>query len=452
MLTSTIPETIGNATDPTESNRVAALCLEQRPDRVQPSGPHGVETDCAKQGMTEMNDKNFVVQIDRHIEVVTTDTSGMKETGFGSVETCRRVCDVLKSRYRQVHFNQIKSERDLEGIVARKPDLVVLCVKYIVDEERNAKIWLSDYLSRYGIQHTGSGRAALEFDSDKSKAKIVLLENGLATAKFFLAQPGLFVAEGHLPVPLPLFVKPLDAANGNGVDENSLVHDFASYEAKVEEIFATYGVAALVEEVLPGREFTVAVFDDHEQSRRLILPVEIVAPENAKGDRVLGHKAKSSNMEKLSKVEDSALPAISVLASKVFSVLGARDFGRIDVKMDAHGIPHFIETNLVPGMTPGTSYFPRACGIDGAMSYESVALKIVELALSRSELSRNLDRKSGASRTDPGHEMRKVGDGSDQQPCAVILQEEDLPDFGPKQGVPALSDRDGGQPDGESAS
>ena len=399
----------------------------------------------------EMNDENVVVRLDRHIEVVTTETTGMKETGFGSVETCRRVCDVLKSRYTQVHFNKVENERDLKRIVARKPDLVVLCVKYVVDEEEGAKIWLSDYFSQYGVPYTGSNRAALEFDSDKSKAKIVLLENGLATAKFFLAQPGLFIGEGHLPVPLPLFVKPLDAANGNGVDENSLVHDFASYEAKVEEIFTTYGVAALVEEVLPGREFTVAVFDDHAHSRRLILPVEIVVPKNAKGDRVLGHQAKSGNSEKLSKIEDPALTAVSVLASKVFSVLGARDFGRIDVKMDAHGIPHFIETNLVPGMTPGTSYFPRACDIDGTMSYESVALKIVELALSRSELSASLDLDSSAPDAHPGREMLNVGDGSDQQPRAVLLREEDLPGFGPNHGVPASSGLDGGQTDGGSA-
>lgn len=338
-----------------------------------------------------MNDENILVKVDRHIEVVTTETAGMKETGFGSVETCRGICNVLKSRYVQVHLNVVQSERDLERIVDRAPDLVVLCVKYVVDEKRDARIWLSDYFSQYGVSHTGSNRATLEFDSDKSKAKNALLEKGVATAKFFLAHPGLFINERHLPIPLPLFVKPLDAANGNGVDENSLVHDFAGYVAKVQEIFTIYGAPALVEEVLPGREFTVAVLDDPTDNNRLVFPVEIVTPKNAKGDRVLGHQAKSSNLEKLSKVEDPALTAVSVLARKVFSVLGMRDFGRIDVKMDAFGIPHFIETNLVPGMTPQTSYFPQACEINRMMSYESVVLKIVELALDRSELPARLD-------------------------------------------------------------
>jgi D-alanine-D-alanine ligase len=450
MLTSIIPEPIGNATGPTEGNRVAALCLEERLDSVQPSGAYGVETGYVKKGIMEMNDDNIVVQLDRHIEVVTTETAGMKETGFGSVETCRKVCDVLKSRYTQVHFNQVKCERDLERIVARKPDLVVLCVKYIVDEERNAKIWLSDYFSRYDILHTGSNRATLEFDSDKSKAKRILLGKGVATAEFFLARPGRYISERQLPLPLPLFVKPMDAANGNGVDENSLVHDFASYRAKVEEIFTTFGAPALVEEFLPGREFTVSVLDDPANDTRSIFPVEIVTPKNARGDCVLGHQVKSSNCEKLSMVEEPALTAVSALAEKVFSVLGVRDFGRIDVKMDARGVPHFLETNLVPGMTPGTSYFPQACEISRTMSYESVVLTIAELALSRSELSASL----ALSRIEPHAVPGRVAldaNYSDIQPDALLLNGEGVLGLGPNLVAPALSGLEGGQTDGESA-
>lgn len=358
-----------------------------------PSLAHGVGADFLKRRAMKLNDKDkdFVVKADRHIEVVTTETTGMKETGFGSVETCRTVCDVLKSRYTTVRFNKVGNERDLERIVNRKPDLVVPCVKYVVDEEVGAKTWLSDYFSRHDVPHTGSTSATLEFDSNKSKAKRILLGKGVATAKFFLARPGRYLNETQLPLPLPLFVKPMDAANGNGVDENSLVHDFASYRAKVEDIFTTFGAPALVEEFLPGREFTVSVLDDSANNFRSVFPVEIVAPKNVKGDRVLGHQAKSGNREQLSIVEEPALAAVSALAEKVFAVLGVRDFGRIDVKMDARGVPHFIEANLVPGMTPGTSYFPRACEISRAMSYQSVVLKIAQFALGRSELSAGLD-------------------------------------------------------------
>lgn len=338
-----------------------------------------------------MSNDAIIGKIDCHIEVVTIDTTGMKETGFGSLDTCQSVSEVLKSHYAQVHFNVVKNEADLKRIVDRKPDLVVLCVKYLVDDEQDSKIWLSDYFSQYNITHTGSDRATLEFDSNKSKAKNVLLAKGVATAKFFLARPGLFKTETHLPLSLPLFVKPLDAANGNGIDENSLVHDFASYEAKVEEIFTTYTQPALVETVLPGREFTVAVFNDAAHNHCVALPVEVIAPKNAKGDRVLGYQEKSSNKEELLQVEDPALSAVAAIAKQVFVGLGVRDFGRIDVKMDAQGIPHFIEVNLVPGLTPETSYFPRACDINSKMSYERVVLMIVEVALSRNEFPAYLE-------------------------------------------------------------
>ena len=333
-----------------------------------------------------MDNADTSEKINRHIEIVTTDTTGMKETGFNSVETCLSIYHILKCRYALVHFNEVQSEQDLERIIDRKPDLVVLCVKYIIETERHATIWLSDYFSRHGIPYTGSDRASLEFDSNKSKAKNLLLEKGLTTAKFFLAHPGLYMDERHLPLPLPLFVKPLDAANGNSIDENSFVRDYASYEAKIAEIYEAYGHPALVEEVLPGREFTVAVFDKTNHDGRLILPVEIVVPENARGDRILGFQEKSVNREELLMVEEPALTAVSSLAGEVFSALGARDFGRIDIKMDADSVPHFIEANLVPGMTPETSYFPRACEMNQTMSYENVVLKIVELAMSRRDL------------------------------------------------------------------
>ena len=318
------------------------------------------------------------------IEVVTTDTAGLKETAFGSLETSWNVYSTLRFAYRGVRFNNIQSTEDLEAIAVRRPDLVVVCVKYFIDPTTGNKIWLSDFFERHNIQFTGSNRATLEFDSNKSKAKTVLAQKGIHTAQFFLTQPGQYTSELQLPLRLPLFVKPLDAANGNGVDQNSVVRDFDSYCAKVKEIFDDFNVSALVEEILPGREFTVAVLDDPSNASRSVMPVEVLVPRNAKGDRILGQQEKLDNDEKLLEVEEPALSAVSALASQAFTALGARDFGRIDIKMDAKSVPHFIEANLVPGMTPVTSYFPRACQIAGGLTYDDVVLKIVSLALSRS--------------------------------------------------------------------
>ena len=326
-----------------------------------------------------------VAKINKRIEVVTNNSADLKETGFGSLENAKGLSSILKRRYHHVRFSEVEDEEGLSSIAERNPDLVILCVKYIVDSETKTKTWLSEYFSHHNIAHTGSTRDGLEFDSDKGKAKAVLLNKGVATAKFFLAHPGLFDSEQRLPLPLPLFVKPLDAANGNGVDENSMVHDFESYQSKVQNIFEIYGVSALAEEVLPGREFTVAILGSSYLGPRMVMPVEIIVPINAKGDRVLGCAEKVSNCEQLLVVTEPVAGSIAALADQAFTLLGARDFGRVDIKMDASGKPHFIEANLVPGMTPETSYFPRACALINSLSYESVVLKMAELALGRNE-------------------------------------------------------------------
>lgn len=332
-------------------------------------------------------------KLKNHIAVVATNTHDLKETGFGSIETCRSFYDALRERYQTVTFHEISSVSGLDNIVASKPDLVVLCSKYFLDVESDTKTWFSDFFSKHAIAYTGSDRDSLEFDSNKGKAKTAIQNRGIATAKFFQTCPGQFETEDKLPLFLPLFVKPIDAANGNGIDENSIVRDFESYQNKVEELFELYGADVLVEEVLPGREFTVAIFDDPENDLRSIMPVEIIAPTNEKGDRVLGYAAKQQNHELLRTITEPTLSAVSELASSVFTALGVKSFGRIDIKLDSEGKPNFLEANLVPGMTPDSSYFPRACSLQNgsnsktnrpsAMTHSEVALKIVELGLNR---------------------------------------------------------------------
>ncbi|MDF1687918.1 MAG: hypothetical protein P1U50_14110 [Parvibaculaceae bacterium] len=324
----------------------------------------------------------------RHIAIVATNTKNMKETGFGTIETCKSFYDSIKTEYEKVTFHEVSSRSDLRDVVSSKPDLAVLCSKYLTDPDTNKKTWFSDYFTEHAVSFTGSDRHALEFDSSKSKAKTIVKNNGIATADFFLSRPNQFESEDKLPLPLPLFIKPMDAANGNGIDENSMVRDFGSYQKKVAELFAIYRENVLVEEVLPGREFTVAVFDDLQNGLRSIMPVEVIAPENIKGDRILGSASKQKNDEQLRVVAEPTLSAVSELAGKVFSVLGAIDFGRIDIKLDALGNPNFLEANLIPGMTPDSSYFPRACSMHRGekttgMTHSEVALKVVELGLSR---------------------------------------------------------------------
>ena len=271
---------------------------------------------------------------------------------------------------------------DLGDIVKRKPDLVILAVKYIAVEHGD-DIWSSDYFKNNGINFSGSSREVLKCDSDEVLAKSHLRKNGIRTADYFTAIPGQYTCESELPIAFPLFLKPLDAANGNGIDDSSFVTNFADYESKLLWLYNLFSLPVLAEEYLDGREYTLAIINTLSSGLR-VSAVEVVPPQSAHGLRILGEKVKKEDSEELKKAGDNELKnRVRKLAVDAFFHLGARDFGRIDVKVSTSGQCYFMEVNLVPGMTSGSSYFPQACEIEGGLSYDKMIGLMLEQGLRR---------------------------------------------------------------------
>lgn len=316
------------------------------------------------------------------IEIVTTPNEELKETGFGTLKACNSLFDAIERMGYSAKLNICETKRHLDDIVERKPSLVVLAVKYIPIENED-DIWLADYFACHGINFTGSPMDVLKFDSNKILAKSRLKDRGIATAKYFTAIPGQYKCESELPIKFPLFLKPTDAANGNGVDDLSFVNSFSEFEAKILSLYKLFNIPALVEDFLDGREFTVAVVKT-SNNELVVSPIEIVPPKSKNGLRILGEKVKQDDSEELRKIEDSEIKnRVIKLAIDSFVNLGVRDFGRIDIKANTNGEYFFVEANLVPGMTSGSSYFPKSCEIEHGSTYDKVIELILDSAISR---------------------------------------------------------------------
>ena len=319
------------------------------------------------------------------IEIITTSNEALKETGFGTLKACNNVLDSIRRLGYSARLNVCETVGDLGDIVKRKPDLVILAVKYIAVEHGD-DIWLSDYFKNNGINFSGSSRKVLQFDSDKVLAKSHLRKKGIRTADYFTAVPGQYTCGSELPIAFPLFLKPLDAANGNGIDDLSFVTSFADYESKLLSLYNLFSLPVLAEEYLDGREYTVAIINTLS-SGLMVSAVEVVPPQSAHGLRILGEKVKKEDSEELKKADDNEIMnRVRKLAVDAFFHLGARDFGRIDVKVSRSGQCYFMEVNLVPGMTSGSSYFPKACEIEGGLSYDRMIGLILEQGLRRVSL------------------------------------------------------------------
>jgi len=182
----------------------------------------------------------------------------------------------------------------------------------------------------------------------------------------------------------PLFVKPTDRGGGVGIDSQSVVHSLDELRAKSASIADKLQSDSLIEEYLPGREFSVAILRRQDSAKFSVMPVELIAAADEHGQRILSGSVKASNEELVLAVTDESLKSkVCALAIGVFHALGARDYGRIDIRLDQFGAPHFLEANLLPSLIEGYGSFPKACEMNMGLGYEAMILNIVQLALMR---------------------------------------------------------------------
>lgn len=299
------------------------------------------------------------------------------------------IAAVLGKQYLSVRPTIVDTVSDLEALVARKPDLVFLGMKFVpVDPALGrydpAKIWLANYLAENGIAYTGSDHLAHQLAADKVLAKQHVQAAGLKTAPFHVITKDQARAGYPTKLSFPVFVKPTDRGGGQGIDSASVAYTSSDLQTKVRSIATNWQADSLIETYLPGREFSVAILKAEHSSGYLTMPIELIAPLDNHGARLLSSQVKSANTEQALAVSDPALrSSVIALALNVFNALGARDYGRIDIRLDAAGTAHFLEANLTPSLISGYGSFPKACALNYGLDHESMILTIVRLALLR---------------------------------------------------------------------
>jgi D-alanine-D-alanine ligase len=325
-------------------------------------------------------------KINKHIEIVRSTGKGLSSM---SQESSDAILAVLDKHYARVGVSIVNTLSDLEALVARKPDLVFLGMKFVPQDHALGladpnKIWITGYLDEHGISYTGSNQMAHELELNKPLAKQCVLDAGLNTSRFYVARQNQPQPRDSMPLLFPLFIKPTSRGGGLGVDGFSVANNFDELESKVLSLSTDLQSDSLVENYLPGREFSVAILKDEHSAEFLVMPLELIAPLGKQGTRLLSGQVKSSNAERVVEVTDEIIKAkVTTLAINVFHALGARDYGRIDIRMNKAGTPQFLEANLLPSLISGYGSFPKACVLTMGLDYEPMILGIVRLGLVR---------------------------------------------------------------------
>lgn len=237
-------------------------------------------------------------------------------------------------------------------------------------------------LEMMSIPFLGSGLSSQVLSLEKHVAKKIFDYEGIPTPKFQV----FYTGEEKLREDLnfPLILKPVHEGSSMGITEDSIVTDEESFKIRVSEIISDFKQAAMVEEFIVGREFTVGIMGNDKLE---VLPIEEIVFDHRDtkklGVMTLDIKTRDAIVPKTpADIPKEKAEEIVTYAKKIFRVLGCRDFARIDLRMDNQGVPYFLEVNALPGLQPEYSEFPRMAAAAGYM-YDELIEKLMFIALDR---------------------------------------------------------------------
>ncbi len=275
-----------------------------------------------------------------------------------------------------------------------RPDIVFNFAEGLIGVNRESH--LPAMLEMLQIPYLGSDALTLGICLDKSRAKEILTYHKIPNAKFLVANQTEDIINANFD--FPLIVKPISEGSSKGIFSSSFVKNTKELEDEVSRILISYNQPALIEEFLPGREFTVAVLGNGDEAE--ILPIIEIRYEAFPEDVVplYSYEAKWILDTKENKFDVFECPArlnsnleekIKDTVLRTYNVLRCKDWSRIDVRLDKNGVPNIIEINPLPGIMPDpneNSSFPKAARVAG-MTFNQLIQRALYSAAKRYNLA-----------------------------------------------------------------
>jgi D-alanine-D-alanine ligase len=304
---------------------------------------------------------------------------GEEETAeFDSIETVEAIEAVLHRR--GFETERIGSIRDLAArlVAGARWDLVFNFAEGLHGIAREAQV--PALLDAYEIPYTFSDPLVLALTLHKGQTKRVVRDAGIATADFAVVESLADI--DRIDLPFPLFAKPVAEGSGKGIGAASKVASTRSLRETCRGLLQRFRQPVLVESYLPGREFTVGIAGTGPAAKALSV-LEVRLGERAEAD-AYGYLNKKECHDRVSYrlVDDAEAKASAAVALAAWRALGCRDGGRIDIRSDAAGRPHFLEVNPLAGLHPEHSDLPIMCRLAG-IAFDDLIGRIVQSALAR---------------------------------------------------------------------
>jgi D-alanine-D-alanine ligase len=235
-------------------------------------------------------------------------------------------------------------------------------------------------LDAYDIPYIFSDPLVLSLTLHKGMVKHVVRDLDIPTPDFCVVESPSDVSSVNLS--FPLFAKPVAEGTGKGIDSASKILDRQSLESVCRRMLRDYRQPVLVEAFLPGREFTVGILGTGENAVSIGV-IEVLLRANAEAD-VYSYQNKEHFKERVEYrlVNDETAKRAEDTALAAWRGLGCRDGGRVDLRVDAAGMPNFMEVNPLAGLHPENSDLCIIASMTG-MTYGALIGAIMKSGLMR---------------------------------------------------------------------
>jgi D-alanine-D-alanine ligase len=278
----------------------------------------------------------------------------------------------------------------LAKLRASKPDLLFNLCESMDGDPRNEPTF-AGLLHLFGIPYTGADLLALATCLYKQRTKDVLLANAVPTPPYRLLAKLEDLDDPALEqLDYPWFVKLVHEDASLGITEANVCKDAAALRARSRELMIDHKQPVLAERYVEGREINVTIFGSGDSIEVLPLHEIDFAAMPADRPHIVSYAAKwdedhvdyaGTKAVPLRDASPALIAEVQRVAKAAWRAVDLRDYGRVDLRVDAQGTPWVIDVNPNPDISPDAGCARAA--LAAGMPYPKMVARIAELALRR---------------------------------------------------------------------
>ncbi len=289
---------------------------------------------------------------------------------------------------RVAHRSVFHPSEVLAAIGDHRPDVVLNLCEALGGDSR-LEVHAAWLLARLGLPFTGSPFHALRHCLYKLEGSQLLARAGVRVpATLRVDNPDQL---RHLPrITFPAIVKPEREDGSLGIESRSVVHTMEELRVQVARVVETHRQPAIVQRYIHGRELSVSLLG--WPAPRVLPPGEITFHELPEGHpHILTFDSKweddsvdwKGTKSVAAVLRPREMRRVAAIGRRAFDVLGLRDYGRVDVRIDERGDPYVIDVNPNCDLSEDGGFALAAAR--AGLRYADMVWEILRSALRRRE-------------------------------------------------------------------